>query len=74
MSSVALLLSPLWLSWKNSFFRGGHSWARRVSLALLAALFWIGTYLVLRRVLGYFETVHELGPALAYQLLLIILL
>ena len=74
MSSVTLLLSPLWLSWKNSFFRGAHSWTRRLSLALLAGLFWLGTYLVLRRVLRYFETVYELGPALAYQLLLIILL
>ena len=74
MSSVALLLSPLYLSWKNGFFRGGGSWGRRLSLALLAVLFWIGTYLVVRRVLRYFETVFELGPALAYQLLLIILL
>lgn len=74
MTTVALLLSPLWLSWKNSFFRGRQSWTRRFSLALLAGLFWIGTYLVVRRVLGYFETVHGLGPALAYQLLLIILL
>jgi ABC-2 type transport system permease protein len=45
-----------------------------MSLALLAGLFWIGTYLLIRRVLRYFETVYELGPALAYQLLLIILL
>jgi ABC-2 type transport system permease protein len=74
MSSVALLLSPLYLSWKNGFFRGGGSWGRRLSLALLAVLFWTGTYLVVRRVLRYFETVYELGPALAYQLLLIILL
>ncbi len=64
----------MWLTWKNSFFRGTHSWTRRLSLALLAGLFWIGTYLVVRRVLRYFETVYELGPALAYQLLLIILL
>jgi len=74
MSSIALLLSPLYLSWKNGFFRGTGSWSRRLSLALLATLFWIGTYLVIRRVLRYFETVYELGPALAYQLLLIILL
>ena len=74
MSSVALLLSPVWLSWKNSFFRGTHSWARRLSLALLAGSFWIGTYLIVQRVLRYFETVYELGPALAYQLLLIILM
>jgi ABC-2 type transport system permease protein len=41
---------------------------------ILAASFWVGTYFVVRRVLRYFETVYELGPALAYQLLLIILL
>src|SRR5581483_2018045 len=74
MSSVALLLSPLWLSWKNSFARGAGSWTRRLLLAALALGFWTGTYLVIRRVLRYFETVYDLGPALAYQLLLIILL
>jgi len=74
MSSVALLLSPLWLSWKNSLVRSGGSWPRRLLLAGLAIGFWIGTYLVIRRVLRYFETVFDLGPGLAYQLLLIILL
>lgn len=74
MGSVALLLSPFWLSWKNSFFRGDASWTRRIFLAALAISFWLGTYLMIRRVLGYFETVYELGPGLAYQLLLIILL
>jgi ABC-2 type transport system permease protein len=74
MSAVALLLSPLWLSWKNSFFRGAGSWSRRLLLAVLALCFWSGTYWVIRRVLRYFETVYDLGPALAYQLLLIILL
>ncbi|HVO95924.1 MAG TPA: hypothetical protein VMT22_23920 [Terriglobales bacterium] len=74
MSSVVLLLSPLWLTWKNSFCRGGSSWTRRIFLAVLAISFWLGTYLIIRRVLRYFETVYELGPGLAYQLLLIILL
>ncbi|HSK30387.1 MAG TPA: hypothetical protein VLA17_10515, partial [Candidatus Limnocylindria bacterium] len=74
MSSVALLLSPLWLTWKNSLFRSGGCWTRRLFLAALAIGFWLGTYLVIRRVLRYFETVYELGPGLAYQLLLIILL
>ncbi|MGH7817906.1 MAG: putative ABC transporter permease subunit [Candidatus Binatia bacterium] len=74
MSAVALLLSPLWLTWKNSFFRGGASWSRRLLLAVLAASFWFGTFLLIRRVLNYFETVFDLGPALAFQLLLIILL
>jgi ABC-2 type transport system permease protein len=74
MSTVALLLSPLWYSWKNSLARGGGSWTRRFLLIFLAFCFWTGTYLVIRRVLRYFETVYDLGPALAYQLLLIILL
>ena len=74
MSSVALLLTPLWLSWKNDFVRGGGSWSRRLALIALAVGFWLGTYLVIRRVLRYFETVYDLGPGLAYQLLLIILL
>jgi ABC-2 type transport system permease protein len=74
MSAVALLLSPIYLSWKNRFLRGRGFRGRRLSLLVLAALFWFGTYLLVRRVLRYFETVYELGPALAYQLLLIILL
>jgi len=74
MTAVTLLLSPLWLSWKNSFFRGGKTWGRRLLLAGLAVSFWFGTFLLIRRVLRYFETVFELGPALAFQLLLIILL
>jgi ABC-2 type transport system permease protein len=74
MSTVVLLLSPFWLSWRNSLARSSSSWSRRLVLAALAACFWLGTYFVIRRVLRYFETVYELGPALAYQLLLIILL
>jgi len=74
MSTVALLLSPFWLSWKNSLSTRSGSWSRRLVLAALAVCFWLGTYFIIRRVLRYFETVYELGPALAYQLLLIILL
>ena len=74
MPTIALLLSPLWLTWKNGLFRARASWGRRALLALLAGAFWFGTFLLIRRVLRYFETVYDLGPALAYQLLLIILL
>ena len=74
MSTVVLLLSPFWLSWKNLLSHRSTSWSRRLVLSALAACFWLGTYWVIRRVLRYFETVYELGPALAYQLLLIILL
>lgn len=69
------LLSPTVFSWKNELFRRGKShWLRRLSLVVLAAGFWLGTYWVVRRVLLYFQSVHGLGPALAFQLLLIILL
>jgi ABC-2 type transport system permease protein len=74
MSSILVLLSPFWLSWKNDFRRGRNQWARRVLLLGLAVGFWFGTYYVIRRVLVYFQSVYELGPGLAYQLLLIIML
>ena len=74
MNSVLLLLSPQWLTWRNGLRRGHHGWARRVSLIILALCFWVGTFYVVRRVLDYFQSVHELGPALAYQLLMLILL
>ncbi len=74
MTAVALLLSPLWLTWKNKLCRGQASWSRRCLLVILALGFWFGTFFLVRRVLRYFETVFELGPAMAFQLLLIILL
>lgn len=74
MVAILNLLSPHLLSWKNEFLRGGKPWGRRLFLLLLAAGFWLGTYFVVRRVLLYFQSVYELGPSLAYQLLLIILL
>src|SRR3989304_5869497 len=75
MSSFLVLLSPNLLSWKNDFLRRGEKkWLRRAVLISLALGFWVGTYWTIKRVLVYFQTVYDLGPALAYQLLLIILL
>src|SRR5918999_3515296 len=74
MNSIVILLSPFWLSWKNDFLRAGDRGGRRFFLLSLALAFWLGTFFVIRRVLIYFQSVYELGPALAYQLLLIILL
>jgi ABC-2 type transport system permease protein len=74
LRTVLLLLSPKWLSWRNDFHRGSDRWAQRSLLLLLGICFWVGTFYAIRRVLTYFQSVHELGPALAYQLLLIILL
>lgn len=74
MSPILTLLSPTVLSWKNQLFRGERNWPRRVFLAGLAVGFWLGVFWVVRRVLVYFQSVHGLGPALAFQLLLIILM
>ncbi len=74
MSAVLVLLSPFWLSWRNEFSRRRAGVTRRYFLLFLGAAFWLGVYFGMRRVLLYFHDVHELGPALAYQLLLIILL
>jgi ABC-2 type transport system permease protein len=74
MNSLIILLSPFWLSWKNDFGRARSAWGRRVFLLGLGLAFWAGIFFVIRRVLIYFQNVYELGPALAYQLLLIILL
>jgi len=74
-NSLFVLLSPFFLSWRNEFLRQGEKkWARRSVLLGLGLGFWAGIYWIVRRVLVYFETVHGLGPALAYQLLLIILI
>lgn len=75
MRPLWVLLSPALLSWKNDLRTGGAArWLRRLVLLGLGAAFWIGTYWILKRVLTYFQTVYDLGPALGYQLLLIILL
>src|SRR3989338_81800 len=75
MSTLFVLLSPFVLSWKNELLRQGEKkWPRRAVLLGLGLGFWAGIYWIVRRVLIYFETVHGVGPALAYQLLLIILI
>lgn len=74
MSSIILLLSPFWLSWKNDFFRARNTLGRRLLLLGLAGGLWFAIYYVIRRVLIYFQSVYDLGPGLAYQLLLIIML
>jgi ABC-2 type transport system permease protein len=74
MKSILVLLSPFWLSWKNNCLRGNQQWTRRLFLLALSVAFWAGTFFVIRRVLLYFQSVYDLGPALAYQFLLIILL
>jgi ABC-2 type transport system permease protein len=75
LRQICLLLSPLFLSWKNELWlRRENGWLRSFIVLFLGFAFWLATFWIVRRVLLYFQTVHELGPALAYQLLLIVLL
>jgi ABC-2 type transport system permease protein len=74
MNSLLVLLSPVWLSWKNELLRRGKKSSRRFLLLGLGVGLWLAIYWIVRRVLLYFQTVYDLGPSLAYQLLLIILL
>ncbi len=74
MNSILLLLSPIWLSWRNEWLRRRQNWPRRFFLFGLGLALWVAIYWVVRRVLIYFQTVYDLGPSLAYQLLLIIFL
>lgn len=75
MAQIFLLLSPIFRAWKNGLRTGGRTRRlRRLALLALGMGFWFGAYWTIKRVLVYFESVHGLGPALAYQLLLIILL
>src|SRR5712692_7953576 len=74
MKPIFVLLSPFWFSWRNDYLRCRKQWTRRLFLLGLSVAFWVGTFFVIRRVLLYFQSVYELGPALAYQFLLIILL
>ena len=74
MNAIIVLLSPFWLTWRNDLQHSKGKRGRRYFLLLLAVAFWFGVYFGVRRVLLYLHDVHELGPALAYQLLLIILL
>src|SRR5713226_3040829 len=75
MRSIWILLTPIFLSWKNELrLHREKGWGRSLVLLCLGLAFWFATYWVVRRVLVYFQTVYELGPALAYQLLLIVLL
>jgi ABC-2 type transport system permease protein len=74
MNSILLLLSPIWLSWRNEFLRPHKNNGRRLSLLALGLALWLAIYWIVRRVLIYFQSVYDLGPSLAYQLLLIIML
>ncbi len=73
LAGVGRLLLPKWLTARargRTQVRGVSG--RRIGLLLFGALFWIGTFLVLRRLLGFFANAPDLGPLLAAKLLALI--
>jgi len=71
MNEVLFLLRPRFWSFKNR--RGSKSLkGRRLKVFLFGTMglaFWIGAFVVLYRVLSYFQKMEEFGDILAYKLL-----
>ncbi|HYA02585.1 MAG TPA: hypothetical protein VEI04_05680 [Syntrophobacteria bacterium] len=69
------LLAPRWWALKNSC-RVGDRRALVKAAALLAITlgFWLGIFIIFKRVLHYFQGVEELGDLLAYKLLSMVFL
>jgi len=71
MRDVLTLLKPRFLSFKNrglSKNRGGRG-LRVLLLSAAGLAFWGGTFLILYRVLTYFQRMERFGDILAYKLL-----
>jgi len=69
------LLRPRWLAMRGRWLRAGSDERRRtLALGGLGILFWAGIFVFFARVLGYFQSVPELGPVLAERLLAMVLL
>ncbi len=76
MNTITTLLRPRIRSFKNRGLGkdGRKVWIKHLLLGTLGALFWSGVFLVSLRVLRYFRGIEELGDALAYKLLSMLLL
>jgi ABC-2 type transport system permease protein len=69
-SSWLLLLVPRFFALRNGLRRRGRSGKIRTwVLATLMVLFWAGAFWFFQRILGYFQTVPDLGPMLSQKLL-----
>lgn len=68
-ASLATLLAPRVLATRNALRRRPlRAWV----LALLTAAFWIGSFLLFARTLGFFQTITALGPILTQRLLVML--
>jgi ABC-2 type transport system permease protein len=69
-ASLAHLLSPRLLAARNALARAPM---RALLLALVTALFWVGSFVFLERTLSYFQSITALGPLLTQRLLVMLL-
>jgi ABC-2 type transport system permease protein len=75
MKTWLILLSPKWISLQHRWHKPGKgSRLKLLALALLAAGFWVLTFLAFQRVLLYFRSVELFGDLLASQLMGMMLL
>ena len=71
MKDVLTLLKPRFLSFRNrslSKTRKGQG-LRILLLSTIGLAFWSGTFIILYRVLTYFQRMESFGDILAYKLL-----
>src|SRR5215207_1571620 len=70
VNSWLLLLIPRFFALRNGLRRRDRSGKIRTwVLATLMMLFWAGAFWFFQRILGYFQTVPDLGPVLSQKLL-----
>jgi ABC-2 type transport system permease protein len=69
VSGVATLLLPRAFAARHAFRRGR---TRVLVLALLTAVFWVGSFALFARVLEYFHTIADFGPLLTQRFLVLL--
>lgn len=75
MRSLFLLLSPRFLSLKNTWtYSSGGTRKKTIFMVSMGLLFWVLIFVLSSRVLRYFQSVEVIGDLLAHHLLAMILL
>jgi len=75
MRNLYLLLSPRFLSFRNSFFiHATGAKKKALIMSVIGLAFWAGMFALSTRVLIYFQSVEVIGDLLAHHLLAMVLL